>query len=474
MKIINVYDFKGPNGYFFNALDFDLLDVFKEYDFTFDKHTLDNVKDRIGNVANLNHNIVSNDNSLLYDIDINSNDIYFYNLNTNGNFKLFLGMDKDSNEIKKSCFNFISEKAKSYLKSHKNFYITIYSGLENEIDKYDILKLYNECLIYNIPRNKVILFSNIIRPEKLINKFKNKFKIKTDNDFLFFNFNEQLLFKGDELLDINRQEFFIQKNELKNIKKHKYLFLNRRLRPHRLLILSLLAHDSLLDDNLVSFDFEYDDVSYFENYIKNNHYIKVDEYFDIKTFKKKLLNEELVLKVLNGFNILKEKKKLQLDVSDLNSIEGRNFEVDSKSLYENSYFSIIGETEFFDDWKDYTTEKIIKPIQQLHPFVVIGRPHSLLDLQKYGFKTFSEFWDESYDNEEDDNIRIYKVYQLIYSLINKSISEWSNMYIKLQPILIHNQNLLKELAGSRQKIEIEYKLINLLSNEPIQNYQKLL
>ena len=71
MKIINVYDFKGPNGYFFNALDFDLLDVFKEYDFTFDKHTLDNVKDRIGNVANLNHNIVSNDNSLLYDIDIN-------------------------------------------------------------------------------------------------------------------------------------------------------------------------------------------------------------------------------------------------------------------------------------------------------------------------------------------------------------------------------------------------------------------
>ena len=319
-------------------------------------------------------------------------------------------------------------------------------------------------MIYNIPRNKVILFSNIIRPEKLINKFKNKFKIKTDNDFLFFNFNEQLLFKGDELLDINRQEFFIQKNELKNIKKHKYLFLNRRLRPHRLLILSLLAHDSLLDDNLVSFDFEYDDVSYFENYIKNNHYIKVDEYFDIKTFKKKLLNEELVLKVLNGFNILKEKKKLQLDVSDLNSIEGRNFEVDSKSLYENSYFSIIGETEFFDDWKDYTTEKIIKPIQQLHPFVVIGRPHSLLDLQKYGFKTFSEFWDESYDNEEDDNIRIYKVYQLIYSLINKSISEWSNMYIKLQPILIHNQNLLKELAGSRQKIEIEYKLINLLSS----------
>ena len=69
---------------------------------------------------------------------------------------------------------------------------------------------------------------------------------------------------------------------------------------------------------------------------------------------------------------------------------------------------------------------------------------------------------------------VYKDSKTVESLINKSISEWSNMYIKLQPILIHNQNLLKELAGSRQKIEIEYKLINLLSNEPIQNYQKLL
>ena len=474
MNIVNVYDFQGPSGYFFNGIDSNLLDEFGKHNFLFNKTTSDLLKNKVGDIPNAYYNIISNKTILISDIKNEIDDIYLYNLNTNGNFKLFLGMSKDSKKIKKSCFSFISEKAKSYTRNNKNFYITIYSGLENEIDKYDILELYKECLIHNIPRNKVILLSNIIRPEKLVSKFKNKFKIHSDCDFLFLNFNEQLLFKGDELLDDSKSKFFIQKNELNNTKKYKYLFLNRRLRPHRLLILSLLSNDSLLDNNLVSFDFDYDNVDYFESYIKDNHYIKVDEYFNIKNFNKKLLNNNLVNNILIGFQKLKQINKKSLDVGDLNSIEGRHFEVDSKSLYSDSYFSIVGETEFFDNWKDYTTEKILKPIQQLHPFVVIGRPNCLKDLHEYGFKTFSEVWDESYDMEEDDNVRIDKIYKLIYSLSNKSISEWNDMYIRLQPILIHNQNLLKQFSGSIKKIEIEYKLINLLSNEPIQNYQKLL
>lgn len=474
MNIVNVYDFQGPNGYFFNGIDFELLDEFKLVNFKFNKETSDIIQNKIGPISNAYYNILSEENILVSDIkDLNKN-LYLYNLNTNGNLKLFLGMDKKSQKIKKSGFHFISKKVLEYVKQYKNFYITIYSGLENEIDKFDILELYLECLNLNIPRNKIIFFSNNINPQKIVNLFKNKFKIKSDKDFLFINYNEQLLFKGDELLDVSKKNFFVQPNEILTTKKNKALFLNRRLRPHRLVILSLLANDSLLDNNLISFDFDYDDVSYFERYIKENHYIRVDEYFDSKNFEKKLLNSKLVSNVLSGFNILKSKKKLSLDVSDLNSIEGRYFEVDSKYLYENSYFSIVGETEFFDDWKDYTTEKIIKPIQQLHPFVLVGRPNSLKDLREYGFKTFSDFWDESYDSIEDNNIRIQKVYDVIKTLINKSISEWEDIYIKLQPILLHNKKILEKYAGCNQKILAEQKLINILSNESIQNYQKLL
>ena len=474
MNIVNVYDFKGPHGYFFNGIDFDLLDEFKILNFKFNNDTINEVQKKVGAISNAYYNVLSEEIQLVSDIDEFEKKIYLYNLNTNGNLKLFLGLDKNSKKIKKSGFHFISKKALGYLREHKNFYITIYSGLEHELDKNDILELYSECLNLNIPRNKIIFFSNIIDSEKIINLFKNKFNIKSKNDFLFLNFNEQLLFKGDELANDLKKECFIQENEINEIKENKCLFLNRRLRPHRLIILSLLANDSLLENNLISFDFDYDDVSYFKQYVKDNHYIRVDEYFRASTFDSRLLDKEFVSKILNGFEILKSKNKMVLDVNNLNSIEGRHFEVDSKYLYENSYFSVVGETEFFDDWKDYTTEKIIKPIQQLHPFVLVGRPHSIRDLQKYGFKTFNKWWDESYDSIEDNNIRIVKVYEVIKNLINKSTSEWQSIYKEIKPILIHNQSLLKEYAGSKQKILAEKKLINILSNESIQKNTKLL
>ena len=41
-----------------------------------------------------------------------------------------------------------------------------------------------------------------------------------------------------------------------NPRKHKFLLLNRRLKPHRIILLSLLEHDGLLKDNLVSFDLD--------------------------------------------------------------------------------------------------------------------------------------------------------------------------------------------------------------------------
>ena len=43
-----------------------------------------------------------------------------------------------------------------------------------------------------------------------------------------------------------------------------------------------------------------------------------------------------------------------------------------------------------------TTEKILKPIQQYHPFILLGM-YGLQNLRNLGFKTFDSVWDESYD-----------------------------------------------------------------------------
>ena len=475
MHICNVYDFLGPNGYFFNGLEYSLFDDLHKIDFVFNKDTVDFLESKHEVISCFSNEIVSKNKICISELKASKKDvIYFYNLHTNGNIKHFLGMDKNSENIRNSGFNYISDLAKKYLKKLDNFYITIYSGLENELDKYDILKLYKECLDYNIPRNKIIFFSNILDSKKVISRFYTKFKIYNQKEFIFYKFNEQLLFKGDELIDTSNNNLFVNESVLLENKKNKCLFLNRRLRPHRLIILSLLANDNLIDNNLISFDFNYDTVDYFESYISDNHYIRVDEYFDSNSIEKKMINDNIVKDILNGFKILKKIKKKSLDVDNLNLIEGRHFEVDSKYLYETSCFSLVGETEFFDEWKDYSTEKVLKPIQQLHPFVVIGRPYILKDLKSYGFKTFSEFWDESYDNEENNAERIRKVYSTINNLINKPFSEWEHMYIKLKPILIHNKKVLSNYAGTHTRKKIEKNIINLLSNESIQNHQRVL
>ena len=475
MDIYNVYDFVGPNGYFFNALDYSLIDDLHKIDFVFNNNTIDFLQKKHDVISSFSHEIFSKNNICVYDINnSNKNVIYFYNLHTNGNLKHFLGMNKQSETIRNSGFEYISETAINYLKNTDNFYITLYSGIENELDKYDIVNLYKECMDYNIPRNKIIFLSNILDSKKILNRFYNKFKIYNQKEFIFYNFNEQLLFKGDELVNSQNSNLFVSENLNINHKKNKCLFLNRRLRPHRLFILSLLANDNLLDNNLISFDLEYDDTSYFESYIRDNHYIRIDEYFKSDDIQKKIIDDITLKKVLNGFKIIKKINKKSLDVNNFNSIEGRSLEVDAKYLYENSYFSLVGETEFFDDWKDYTTEKILKPIQQLHPFVVVGRPHILKDLKSYGFKTFSEFWDESYDDEDNNSNRIKKVYSTIDNLINKSFLEWEDMYIRLKPILIHNKKVLEKYAGISTRKKIEKNIINLLSNESIQNHQRIL
>ena len=59
--------------------------------------------------------------------------------------------------------------------------------------------------------------------------------------------------------------------------------------------------------------------------------------------------------------------------------------------------------------RHHLTEKTFKPIALGMPFVIVGTQGSLRYLRSYGFKTFGDLWDESYDNEPDDSKRIEKI-----------------------------------------------------------------
>jgi hypothetical protein len=89
-----------------------------------------------------------------------------------------------------------------------------------------------------------------------------------------------------------------------------------------------------------------------------------------------------------------------------------------KHLYDNSLINIITETFFFNK-VIHITEKTYKPIAFMQPFILLGAAGSLQHIKDMGFKTFGEFWDESYDREKDDKLRFRMIVDII-----KSISEW--------------------------------------------------
>ncbi len=88
--------------------------------------------------------------------------------------------------------------------------------------------------------------------------------------------------------------------------------------------------------------------------------------------------------------------------------------------------------------RNHLTEKTFKPICLRVPFVLVSNAHSLEYLKRYGFQTFHTIWDESYDQEIDDELRLLKIAHLLKDLDNQSPQELQRIYKSAWPIIEHN------------------------------------
>ena len=113
-----------------------------------------------------------------------------------------------------------------------------------------------------------------------------------------------------------------------------------------------------------------------------------------------------------------------------------------KNIFESSFLWVASETKKTTDGI-FLTEKTWKPIAHGNPFCINGDAGSLKLLKDLGYKTFDQFWDESYD-DADDVERIKKIAQVIDDLCKKTIPELEEINNKMLPILEHNQSLLKD------------------------------
>jgi hypothetical protein len=108
-------------------------------------------------------------------------------------------------------------------------------------------------------------------------------------------------------------------------------------------------------------------------------------------------------------------------------------------LYQSSFVSIVTETVFDYPHNSYG-EKTWKPIINLRPFIIVGPPGSIDQLKAFGFKTFSAWWSEDYDNLIDPVDRIKSIVDIVEYIANLNHNKIISIFNEMKPILAHNRD----------------------------------
>jgi len=126
-------------------------------------------------------------------------------------------------------------------------------------------------------------------------------------------------------------------------------------------------------------------------------------------------------------------RQLPNDGDMTNWITQRQF---NSAWYNQTYTNMVVESLTHPGSK-YTpifiTEKTIKPLAFQQPFIVYGNRNTLKTLQTWGFETFDNLWDETYDTIVDEHERSIAIIKILNQ-------------IKIQP---HDSETLKRLKHNR-------------------------
>ena len=106
--------------------------------------------------------------------------------------------------------------------------------------------------------------------------------------------------------------------------------------------------------------------------------------------------------------------------------------------YQNCAIDVVLET-LFDDTRWHLTEKSLRPIACGKPFIIASTPGCLGYLQRYGFKTFGNLIDESYDLISDPLARLNAITDLMKKISALPVSTKKSLFKDLHCVAEHNK-----------------------------------
>ena len=117
------------------------------------------------------------------------------------------------------------------------------------------------------------------------------------------------------------------------------------------------------------------------------------------------------------------------------------------SFLEKSFVYVITETVSEYPYP-YLSEKTWKTILCKIPFMIVGSQHSLKQLKEFGFKTFDNWWDESYDNLPTTKERISHIVKNLEILSKLGLNELKQIKKSMIPVLVHNYEHIKTFKNT--------------------------
>lgn len=272
-----------------------------------------------------------------------------------------------------------------------------------------------------IPMGKIIYLTGCMNAHDVYSKWCDKNNIPNNSrdrmNLFSFPISQHSIFTNKHLIKEPEYNTEVVPEKL-------FLSFNRRFRIHRTTLGLAFQKYGLLDRSYISM-------------------CKVDPENALMTFE-----NQIQLQYDPRYNFtsadtqgLLDKLPLELDGETNINQMCQDFDNAARNFYQNSLLSVVTETNFEND-ELTLTEKSFKPAKEKHPFVIIGVKGSLKAMRDMGFKTFSEFWDESYDEIDDARFRLWKIIELC-----REIASWDDATVihfkrRVKPILEHNYNMV--------------------------------
>lgn len=340
-------------------------------------------------------------------------------------------------------YSHISGHVLHQIRTGKGF-LLIDLSVEAFVEEDNLLALHNYFNVTKgLPLNKIIYLTGCMNANEIYQDFCSRRGIPNRPDQrlnIISNPSSQAVYARQLANgDLTEPNYDVDK-----VPEKVFLCWNRRFRSHRIELSIALNKHGLVDRSYYSLGLSDPEQpsSTFRNYadIYHNPYLE-----------------------LQGSDVENLFNKLPLKIDDHTVIEymceDRNME--ARGFYENSLVSIVTETNY--NLSTVTlTEKSFKPIKEKHPFIIVGAQGSLEAMRNLGYKTFGEFWDESYDKIHDPKARMVAIVNVC-----REIGSWDNQKILefkrgVKDILDYNFNLLRQSPEELVSERIAKTMINQL------------